>query len=52
MIGTLYDIHVVLDYQYSVPHADEAVKGFHKCGYIIEMQTGGRLVENIHGRLF
>ena len=46
MVGTLDDIHVVLDDDKRMPALDECVEGIQQAAYVVEMKAGGRLVED------
>ena len=46
MVGTLDDIHIVLDDDKRMPALDECVKGIQQASYVVEMKAGGRLVED------
>lgn len=40
------DIHIVLDHDYGMAFRQKGVEGFQQPLHIIEMKTGGRLIEN------
>ena len=46
MVGTLDDIHIVLDDDKRMPALDECVEGIQQAAYVVEMKAGGRLVED------
>ena len=50
MVGTLDDIHVMLDDDNGVSAADQGIEGFQQLLDVVEMQTGSRLVEYEDGR--
>ena len=50
MVGTFYDVHLLLYDYHCVSLGDEAVEGVHEQVYVVEMQAGGRLVEDEHCR--
>ncbi len=50
MVGTFDDVEVVFDDNYRVALTNEAVKRVHQCVDIVEMESGGRFVENEEGR--
>ena len=46
MVGRTYYVEVMLDDQYGVAFVDQAVEHTEQHPYVVEVQTGGRLVEN------
>ena len=51
MVGTLDDIHVVLDDKNGVTTLNECVEGMEQSFDIVEVQTGGGLIEDEEGGL-
>ena len=49
VIGGLDDLQIVLDHDYRVALLDQGLQHFQKLADIIEVQAGGRLVQNIDG---
>ena len=46
MVGSLNDIDIVFDDKYGVSSVDKAVENAEQGVHILEMQAGGRFVEN------
>ena len=49
VVGTLYDIQVVLDDDDGVPARDEGIERLKEFLDVVEMKTGGGFVEDEHG---
>ena len=47
VIGSLYDVEVVLDNQYRISLVDQTIEYTQQHPYVFKMQTGGRLVKDI-----
>jgi hypothetical protein len=50
MVGTFYNIHVVLYDYYGVTPAYERVERFEQFAYVMKVQTGSGFVEDKYGR--
>ena len=49
MVGTLYDIQIVLNDDDGVPARDEGIERLKEFLDVVEMKTGGGFVEDEHG---
>jgi hypothetical protein len=49
MVGTLDDLHVVFDDQDGVSPADQGIKGVQEFLDVVEVEAGGRFVEDEEG---
>ena len=47
MVGGLDDVEIMLDHHHAVALLDQPVQHLQQLADILEMQAGGRLVENI-----
>ena len=45
VVCALYDVHIVLDYDYCMSMCDEPFKRVHQRMYVVEMKPGGGFVE-------
>ena len=48
-VGDLDDVEIVLDHHDGVAGIHQFLQHFHQRAHVVEMQAGGRLVENVHG---
>jgi hypothetical protein len=48
-VGGLVDFEVVLDDQHGVAGLDQRVQHFQQLLHVLEMQPGGRLIQNVQG---
>lgn len=50
MVCALYDVHIVLDYDYCMSMCDESFKRVHQRMYVVEMKPGGWFIKDEHSR--
>ena len=46
MVGTLHYVHIMLDDNDGMAAAYQCIKGFQQLADVVEVQAGGRLVED------
>lgn len=49
VVGAFDDVHVVLDDKDGVSPLQQRIEGFEQGFYVVEMESGGRFVENEEG---
>ena len=49
MVGTLHYVHIMLDDNDGMAAAYQCIKGFQQFADVVEVQAGGRLIQNIDG---
>ena len=50
VVCALYDVHIVLDYDYCMSMCDEPFKRVHQRMYVVEMKPGGWFIKDEHSR--